>query len=218
MVLRYFLPALVASLLLGSSAKAGFQFQFTDSSGNAASGFTISGPGSTVDIRVYLLQTGGSTNLSANGLVDGGVALQFSSSAPFTVSSAANITPNSAQFAGTNNTSVTTSSGTTTATLQVHNSTPVLAPTSGANANRILLGTFTFTGLSNGSAVVVTALPDPNSANNVDGAGNNLDSMITNSNAAITVVPEPSALLLTGLLAVGGVAGTAWRRSRRRAA
>jgi hypothetical protein len=42
--------------------------------------------------------------------------------------------------------------------------------------------------------------------------------MITNSSTTITVVPEPSSLLLTGLLAVGGLTGAAWRRSRRRAA
>ena len=216
MILRYLLPALVASLLLGSPAKAGFQFQFTDSSGNASSGFTINPTTGTVDIRVYLLQSGGSTNLTANGLVAGGVALQFSSSGPFTVTSASNITPNSAF--GQNNTSVTSNGGTTSATLQVQNSSPVFAPTTGADANRILLGTFTFTGLSNGTGVVITTLPDPSSANNVDGLGNNLDPMITNSSTTITVVPEPSSLLLTGLLAVGGITGAAWRRSRRRAA
>jgi hypothetical protein len=218
MIMRSLLPALILSLFLGSSARAGFQFQFADSTGAPSTAFSISGPGGTVDIQIWLLQTGGSTNLSANGLVDGGVALQFSSTAPFTVSSASNITPNSAQFGGPNATSLTSSGGTTSATLQVHSSTPVLAPTTGANANRILLGTFTFTGLTSGSAVTLTALPDPNSANNVDGLGNNLDGMITNSSAAITVVPEPGTLVLTSLLAAGGLAGAVWRRYRRRVA
>jgi hypothetical protein len=217
MILRYLLPALVASLLLGSPARADYQFQFADSSGNPGSGFTINSVGSTVAIQVYLLQTntGTSNTLTTNGLVDGGLALQFSSTAPFTISSTSNITPNTAQFGGTNNTSLTTSGGTTTATLQVHNNTPVVAPTSGANANRILLGTFTFTGVSSGSAITVTAFPDPGSANNIDGAGNNLDGFISQSQAAITVVPEPSTLVLTGLLAVGGLTGAAWRRYRR---
>src|SRR5262249_25596421 len=145
-------------------------------------------------------------------------ALQFSSSAPFTVSSASAIHPSSA-FGGANNTSVSTSSGTTTATLQVHDSSGVFAPTSGADANRILLGTFTFSGLSARSAATVSAFPDSKSANNVDGANNNLDSLINQSSAAITVVavPEPSTLLLCGLGVVALGVG-AWRRRRRAAA
>jgi hypothetical protein len=215
MHLRFLLPALLGALLLGGSARADFQYQFTDSSGTASSAFTVNA-GSTVDIRVYLLQTGSSTNLSANGLVDGGVSLSFSATAPFTVASTSNITPNSA-FGGPNNTSLTTSGGTTTATVQVHNNSPILAPTGGADANRILLGTFTFTGLTAGTAVTLTALPDPSTQNNIDGLNNVLDSMVHNSQAAITVnaVPEPSTLVLTGLLACG-FAGAAARRYRRR--
>jgi hypothetical protein len=109
---------------------------------------------------------------------------------------------------------VTSNGGTTSANLTVHNSSPVFTG-SGADANRILLGTFTFTGLSNGTGVVVTTLPDPSGANNVDGMGNVLDSMISNSSTTITVVPEPGTLLLTGLLAAGGLTGAAWRRMRR---
>jgi hypothetical protein len=213
MHLRYLLPALVGALLLGGRARADFQFQFTDSTGAAASAFTINGIGNTVDIRVYLLQTGGSTNLTAAGLTDGGVSLQFSSSGHFTVSSASNITPNSAQFAGPNNTSLTTNAGTTSATLQVHNNSGVLAPTTGADANRILLGTFRFTGTSIGSGLTVTALPDPMNPNNVDGNGVNLDSMIHSSSASISVVPEPGSLILAGL-AGSALCFGAWRRRR----
>jgi hypothetical protein len=209
--------ALVGCLLAAGSARADLAFQFADSSGTAATAFTVNA-GSTVDVRVYLVQSGSTTNLSNPGLVDGGVALQFSSSAPFTITSSSAITPSSA-FGGPNNTNVSTSSGTTTATLQVHDDSGVVAPTSGADANRILLGTFTFKGLSAGSAVTVSAFPDPNSANNVDANHTNLDSMINQSSAAITVVavPEPSAVILCGLgasaFALGG-----WRRFRRRPA
>jgi hypothetical protein len=214
---RALVLALFGCLLAAGPSRADLVFQFADSTGTAGSAFTVN-QGGTVDVRVYLAQTGGTTNLSSNGLVDGGVALQFSSSAPFTVASASAISPSSA-FGGSNNTNVSTSSGTTTATLQVHDSSGVFAPTSGADANRILLGTFTFSGLTPGSAVAVTAFPDPKSANNVDGQQNNLDSLIHQSSAAITVVavPEPGTVALCGLGAAALGVG-AWRRRRRAAA
>jgi hypothetical protein len=221
MTLRTILSALVGVFLLGGTARADFVFQFAGSNGVATSNFGVA-QGSTVDVRVYLVQTNGptvnSTNLSANGLSDGNVALTFSSTAPFSIASASNITPNSA-FVGPNGTSLTTSGGTTTATLQVHSSPAfVFAPTSGADANRILLGTFTFTGVSPGSALTVTALPNAGS-NFVDGAGNTLDSLISNASAAITVtaIPEPGTVILTGLFAAG-FGAHAWRRRRRAAA
>jgi len=214
---RSLVVALVGCLLAVGSARADLVFQFADASGNASSAFTVNA-GSTVDVRVYLLQTSSTTTLSSAGLLDGGVALKFSSTAPFTVSSSSAITPSSA-FGGPNNTNVSTSGGTTTASVQVHDDGGVLAPTTGADANRILLGTFTFSGLSAGSAVTVSAFPDPKSANNVDGNHNNLDSLITQSSAAITVVavPEPSTVILCAL-GTCAVGVGAWRRRRRAAA
>jgi hypothetical protein len=215
MKLPAFAATLLACLALAGPARADFSYQFADAGGTASSNFTVS-QGGTVDIRVYLLQTGGSTNLTAAGLTDGGVSLTFSASGPFTVTSTANIFPGP-DFGGTNHTSLSTNSGTTTATVQVHNSTPVLAPTSGADQNRILLGTFRFSGVTPGSDLTVTTLPDPNSANNIDGNGVNLDSMIHNSSAAITVtaVPEPGSIVLTGLAASGFGFGL-WKRRRRK--
>jgi hypothetical protein len=211
----YLSLAFLACLVATAPGRADFVFQFADTSGTPTSTFTVN-QGSTVGVNVYLVQQGGSTNLSSNGLVDGGVSLQFSSSGPFTISSASNITPNAA-FAGANTTSLSTNAGTTTATLRVHDNSGVFAPTTGPDANRILLGTFTFSGVSPGTGLTVTALPDPNSANNVDGASTNLDSMIHNSSASITVtaVPEPGSLILTGLAASAFGFG-AWRRRRRK--
>jgi hypothetical protein len=212
MRLRFLLPAVAAVLLLAGPTRADFTYQFADSSGTATNAFSVT-VGSTINIRVYLLQQGGSTNLSSNGLVDGGVALQYSSSSPHaSISSASNITPNSA-FGGPNNNSLSTSSGTTSAVVQVHDNAGVFAPTSGTDANRILLGTFTFTGNTTGSTTINTAFPDANNPNNVDGANNNLDSMVHLPTAAISVVPEPSAMALCGIGAVALGVG-AWRRRR----
>jgi hypothetical protein len=115
----------------------------------------------------------------------------------------------------------TTGANTSTATATVrsfNSSGGVTASTSGADANRILLGTFSFSGLAVGSTAVLTA--DPGTGNdNVLADGTALDLLIANSNAAVTVtaVPEPGTLALTGLFAAGlAVAG--YRRWRRKAA
>jgi hypothetical protein len=221
MHLRYLLTT-VAALLLTGSVQADFAYVFVntaDSTNTPTNTFNV-GQGSTVTIAVYLEQTNGpttnSTNLSANGLVAGGVALQYSSTAPFSTTAGA-ITPNSA-FLGPNNSGVSTSGNTTSAVLQVNSSSPVYGATvlggsSSSNA-AVLLGTFTFTGNTVGSAVTVSALPNASSANNVDGAMNNLDSLIQNSSATITVVavPEPASILLTSLAVAGFGAGVVRRR------
>jgi hypothetical protein len=102
----------------------------------------------------------------------------------------------------------------TTASVQnVSLTTPVTAP---SGTNQILLGTFTFTGLSVGSDIAFTAQPTATGANNVDGNGNNLDSLISGASAfiSVTAVPEPSSLILTGLTAAAIGLGV-WRRGRK---
>jgi hypothetical protein len=203
MHLRLFSIALAATLLLGEAARADFQFEFAQG-GTVGNSFSVS-QGSTISIQVYLLQTNGptvnSTNLTANGLTFGGVALNYSSSAPFSIAGTSSITGNPSF--STSSPTLSTSGSTTTAALQVFNNTAVFAPTTGSNAGAILLGTFTFTGNTIGSGTTVSALPNSNGANNVDGAGNNLDSLIQNSSVVITVTPEPGSVILTGLFALG---------------
>src|SRR5262249_19927145 len=98
-------------------------------------------------------------------------------------------------------------------------SAPVTAPTSGVDANRVLLGTFTFTGVSSGTALIQTADPHPTLADNVLHDGTVWDPVIVTPSAPIpaTAVPEPSTLLLTGLAAGGGGLAS-FRRWRRRGA
>jgi hypothetical protein len=202
--------AALTLMFAGSRAEAGYQFVFTDASGNAANAFTVA-QGSTIDVRVYLVQTSPDTGLSATGLDAAGTKLTFNQ-AIANVASASAITANPAfDFS-------VKSTGTGTATLnasQDSGSAPVTAPTTGADANRVLIGTFTFTGVSAGTTSVVTSDPHPLSDDNVLHDATVLDSVIANSSVAITVaVPEPGTLVLTGLWAAGlAVAGA--RRPRR---
>jgi hypothetical protein len=204
----------LALLLSSDTAGAAYTFQFTDSSGATQTSFNIAGVGQTVDIRVYLLQSGSDTGLSSSGLKSGGVGLSFDQTIA-TVASTSAITPNAAF--DTSSKSVGT--GTATANVAQVLNAPITAPTSGADANRILLGTFTFTGVSGGTTSTVTFDPHPAPTNdNVLGNGTVLDSLIVNSSVTITVaVPEPSTFVLTGLVGTG-IAAAALRRFRRRQA
>jgi hypothetical protein len=211
MRLPYLLLAAVIAFMPGRAA-AGYAFQFADSSGNYTNNFSTT-VGSTVAVEVFLVQSGGSTGLTSTGLTAAGVSLSFNQ-AIANVPNTSAITPNPAF--DTNQTSV----GTGIAKLNEQSTVgPVFAPSSGPNAGAILLGTFTFTGVSLGTTTAVTGLPQaPPFQNNVLADGTLLDSMISNSSAVITVVPEPGTLVLTSVLAFGGVAGAAWRRYRRRGA
>jgi hypothetical protein len=195
----------VALFCRGGTARADYQYVFTDSSGTAASAFTVN-QGSTIDIRVYLVETGGTT-LHDTGLTSAGV--QVNTGSP-SIANASAVTKGSAWDSSTSTTGAN-------AKLNVFQdvSAPVTAPNSGADANRILIGTFTFTALSNGTTSIITA--DPSSSNDTILAnGTVIDGLITNSSAAITVTPEPGTVVLTGLLATG-IGGAALRRLRRRA-
>jgi hypothetical protein len=210
----------VAGLLLGTgTARADYVYQFADSSGNVSSNFSVA-VGSTVSIEVFITQTGSTTGLSATGLNQGGVAVTGYSTSTATVPNTSAITPNDSNNGGPFNPAFTsTNVSGNTASVQVGlASGGVMAPTSGANANRILLGTFTFTGVSAGVTNVVTTSPNPGSNVNILADGTVIDP-VGNVNAVInvTAVPEPSTFVLAGLLATG-IAGAAWRRSHRRVA
>jgi hypothetical protein len=213
MRLPYLLLAAVLFALMPGRAAAGYAFQFADSGGNYTNNFSTT-VGQTVAVEVFLVQSGGSTGLTSTGLTAGGVSLSFNQ-AIANVPNTGAITPNPA-FDNS-----TTSVGTGIAKLNVNSDVgPVFAPTTGPNAGAILLGTFTFTGVSGGTTSVTTGLPQaPPFQNNVLGDGTLLDGIIANSSAVITVaVPEPGTLVLTSVLAFGGLAGAVWRRYRRREA
>jgi len=204
MYLRYVLSA-AAIFCLAGAAKADYSLEFANSSGIAQTSF-MGNSGTSLTIQVYLLQTSmgsGAEVLGTNGLSAAGVQLNLSGSS-FTTTA---VTPNTPQFA------FSTSTISTTPSVVESSSTPVLAPAVGANANRILLGTFTFT--LNSTGTITTAFPS-GGANDVDGMGNTLDTLVSQSSASVYVisVPEPGSMILTGL--AGTLIGVgAWRRRRR---
>jgi hypothetical protein len=194
-------------------ARADLTWEFTDSGGNVVAGnnFTV-GQGLTLDIRVYLLETNGGTILSTSGLSSAGVQLTGSNSNA-QVASASNITPNAAF----DQNSKSVSGNAAILNESVLANPNVVAPTTGPDANRILIGTFTYTGNTVGTTSIATSDPHPTSADTVSGSGTTLDGMIFNATGTINVVavPEPGSLILTGLAAAGIAAG-AWRWRRRR--
>jgi hypothetical protein len=209
-----FLIAAITLLNNCGATRADYSFVFTDSSGTAGSAFSFDATQGPLVLKVYLAQSGTDTGLSDTGLKSGGVKLNYDGTVISTTSGA--ITPNSVANGGQFQAG-TKSAGTGTATVRDFNTTtsPVMASTSGTDANRILLGTFAFTGLTINSTTVLTL--DPSVTNdNVLGDGTVLDSLINyNSTVSVTVtaVPEPSSLLLAGLLA-GGLSVAGWRRRR----
>jgi hypothetical protein len=206
--------SVLALLSVASLGRADLAWQFTDSTGATVAGNNFSvNQGSTIDIRVYLLETNGGTTLSSAGLSSVGVKLA-GSNANAQVASASAITPNP-QF---DDTSKSVSGNNAILNDGLLANPVVHAPTTGADANRILVGTFTYSGLTAGTTNVQAV--DPHAfADTVDGNGNTLDALIASSAATITVnaVPEPGTLVLTGMFAVALV-GLGCRRRRREAA
>jgi len=170
--------------------------------------------GSSQTFRVYLHETPASApNLNGGGgLQASGARAVVSDPTKATVGSPTPATTGNANAQWTNsNTGNPAADGSATAAnSSVFNVLTFGTAVSTDAAGRILLGTFTFTGLTPtaaGTPVNVT-LQDPNSANtanttNVSGAS--LDSVIGNGTLALTVtgVPEPGTMLLCGMGAIG---------------
>jgi hypothetical protein len=208
MRLQHLVLAALGLLAWCSPSWADYTFQFADSSGTAQNAFNV-GVGQTIDIRVYILETGGGTNLQSLGLSSAGVKLNTNTSS---VANVTGVTPNSAFDSG-----ASTGTG-ANAFVSEFSSSSVNAPGSGADANRVLVGTFTFTGVSVGQTLTVTALPGLDPDNVLGDGTTSIDDALSGNatSAVITVaaVPEPGTLLLVGL-AAAGIAGAGLRRSRR---
>jgi hypothetical protein len=207
------LLAIAGVLATADVSRAGYQFTFTDTSGNAIPGNSITeGAGSTFGIEVWLTQTGNTNGLSTIGLNQAGVQLNGYNNSTVTVAS---ITPNDDAHSGAFNavnSSTTINNATSTAILTEGYS----SSTTGLKGTSVYLGTYTFTAGSPGTTSTVTAVAFPGQDNNVLADGTVIDGLIANSNLAITVVavPEPGTLMLGGFLAAG-IAGCCWRRRNR---
>jgi hypothetical protein len=208
------LLSITGLLVSAGTSRADYIFTFTDTSGNAIPSNSLTeGAGTTFSIEVWLTQRNGSTGLSATGLNQAGVQLNGYNTSNVTVGS---ITPNddahSGSFNAANTTTSINNSGSTGVAILTEGYT---SPTTGLKGNpSVYLGTFTFTAGSVGTTSTVTALAYAGQDNNILADGTVIDSMIANSNLAITVtaVPEPGTMILTGMLATGIVGGYVRRR------
>jgi hypothetical protein len=92
---------------------------------------------------------------------------------------------------------------------------PIVFPP-GGDPNRILLGTFTFTGLTTGITAISVADLDPTIGVDdiITGLGTALDSLITSGNASIAVNPEPSSFAIATLFSLLCGVRVYWRRAR----
>jgi hypothetical protein len=215
-----YILTLATLALTADSVRADYQFTFDSTN------YTV-GVGQTVNINLYLTQTGSTTGLSSTGLQSGGVQLNYNT----TYVGNSLITPNNNTYSGSapigfdpaNNTAIIGNGSNGLAigqsalvVGQLGSESPVKAGSGSPNtSNSILLGTFQFTGVSAGSSLTLTSAAFPGSDVNVLADGTVIDSLIANSSAVITVtaVPEPGTMILGGLLA-SGIAGGYLRRRR----
>lgn len=202
--------AVAAVLAAVGPAPAQLRYAWADAAGNPVSAATITAPGGSVDLRVYVVDTSaGAGVLNANGgLGSSGVRVSFNS--PGGVVSAGAFTAGPAWAFGTNNDPLTTPPA-NSKVLNVGALTVGVTPATGEN--RVLLGTVTLTGLAAGTTSV--SLLDPNPASNFNTTdydiGGGLDNLFSGTPVLIVTyapVPEPA-----GLLAVAAL--LALRRCRR---
>ena len=215
MRIRFLALAVLSTLLLvAGPASADFSFQFTDQNGNTvpSNAFTVA-QGSSVNVNLYLTQSNGETRLSSPGMISAGVALSYNKSIANTTAVTGNSSfdQQSPSGVGTSKAAINES---------IVSNPAVTAPTTGANANRIFLGQFTFQGVTPGTTSLQTSTPHAGSmppiADNVlndSPTFTSIDSLIANASATITVtaVPEPGSMILC-TIAASACAFAAWRR------
>jgi hypothetical protein len=211
-ILRATVLFALAAQLTASPARGDFVWEF-DLAGVPTTNFVIPAVGATVDVQIYLKETNGGTILATQKLFGAGVQVTFNSpSGVAAVSSSANIAPNTAfNDAGSYKTPVTSASAKVS---EATDGSVFVAPDA---LNRILFGTFTFTGQAPGT-VTLTALrfnPAPDDRI-ITGTGNVLDGLVPSGTAQISVLgtatPEPGSLLLAG---IAGMALTSYGARRK---
>ncbi len=172
-------------------------------------------PGATVPIQVYLSQTGTTTILSDEGLAFAGVRVTFDDPTIAAVLSDTNIQENPAFDLDSPPFFPEKEVTGTTAELIV-GVDDIFSPVFADSNGRVLLGEFTFTGLSLGSTNIRAEILDAGGLDYIiSGTGVELDGLITPASATLTVTPEPGSVGLA-LVALGGAAVVGVYRSRRK--
>lgn len=177
------------------------------------SNIEIPGPGATVPIQVYLRETGATTILTDFGLLAAGIRVTIDDPTVARVSAVGNIQQNPA-FDDLLFLEKTLSPDYQDAELimavDVFDDSPIVFPD---GDGRVLLGTFSFTGLTLGTTNIrATALP----GEFVDGFFDPITETFSPADATtLTVTPEPGSVALS-LVALGGAAVVGVYRSRRK--
>ncbi len=201
--------------LTAGSARAQIAYEFANSAGVPQSSFLINGIGGTVQIQVYLHETtSGAPELnSLGGLGTSAVRLTYNS--PSGIAAVQGI-PDVVGAIPPWSFSTTNGSGdfSSSAVLNVASFSGVLPDSNG----RILLGTFTFHGVSAGT-VNLTAV-DPNPGTNTDtthfSGGIGIDSIISGGTATLVVSPVPEPVLSTVAASAALALAGLYRRIKRR--
>src|SRR5262249_33437029 len=144
--------------------RADFVWEF-DLAGVPTTNFVIPGVGSTVDVQIYLKETNGGTVLATQQLFGAGVSVSFNSpTGVAAVLSTSDITANNSTslpntFNDTNVTKLTQSS-TAAGLSEATDFSHFVAPDA---LNRILFGTFRFTGQAEGNVTITATrfMPPP---------------------------------------------------------
>jgi hypothetical protein len=197
-----------------AQAASTYQFVFDQANYDVA-------PGGTVAVHVFLREMLGPVSpsvLDTEGLSSAGVEVSFNNAPlptdPAKVLDTFGIIPNPL-FDGSGGMGLVNgiSAG---FHMEIFASSPVVLPTGGPSVFDALLGTFIFTaGVVPGEVTHLVATDfNPLFDDNITGLSNVLDSLISDGFATITVVPEPSGLLLAAISALGFIAAGRRRTHR----
>ncbi len=187
-------------------AKATLVLSFDESS------YSIPGVGNTTAVEVLVSQIAGGPQVGVgNELLSGAVTLSFATSGAAVVPSVSDVTFGSAWDSGS---VISSTSGTNTL---MNLGVVSLAGIANIPSTGLLLGTFTFTGMSIGSTTISVSTETPGPSF-ITVQGNDLDptntAMATINVITPAIVPEPGSLTLLSIASV--TLGMGWLRLRRK--